>query len=53
MRRVTDALKELDTFLTFEFFKFSVLLDEVLLVHRQFDTLEVVQDRRLSISVSI
>ena len=50
--RITDALEELDTLLALKFLQLAVLFDEILLVHRQFDTLELVKDRSLSLTVA-
>lgn len=52
MGRITDALEELDTLLALKILQLAVLFDEILLVHRQLDTLELVKDRSLSLTVA-
>ena len=47
--RVTHTLEELDTLFTLQLLKSAVLLDEVLLIHCQLHTLQVVQDALLSL----
>ena len=47
VRWITNALEEFDALLTLKLFKLAVLLNEVLLVNREFHTLQVVQDRCL------
>ena len=41
--RITDALEELDTLFSLQLFQLSVLLDEILLVHRELHALQSVQ----------
>ena len=41
---ITNTLEELDTLLTLELLQLSILLDEILLIYRQLDTLQVVQN---------
>ena len=47
VRRVTDALEELDTLFTLQFLQLAILLDEFLLVDGQFHTFQIVQNRLL------
>ena len=51
MGRVTHALEELDALLSLELLQLAVLLDEVLLIHRQLHSLQVVEDRLLGLFV--
>ena len=52
MGRITDALEELDAFLSFQVLQLAVLLDEVLLVNRQLHTLKFVKNAGLSFAVT-
>lgn len=53
MRRITDALEELNTLLSLKFLKLTILLDKILFVNREFYTFQSVHDRLLSLSVAL